>query len=59
LRLGVVALTNVGGPIERDIPMSEPDKIEDAILGALVPLRSSNPPVCASLTRSSDSAAAG
>ena len=47
LRLGVVALTNVGGPIQKDVPMNELVKIEHAILKILVPLLTSNPPVCA------------
>jgi hypothetical protein len=46
LRLGVVALTNVGGPIAKAVPMSELVKIESAILDALIPLLPSNPPVC-------------
>jgi CubicO group peptidase (beta-lactamase class C family) len=46
LRLGVVALTNVGAPIAKDVPMSELVKIEDAILNSLIPLLPSSPPVC-------------
>ena len=46
-RLGVVTLTNVGGPSQNDVPMDDLVQIQDAILGALVPLLTPNPPVCA------------
>jgi CubicO group peptidase (beta-lactamase class C family) len=46
LRLGVVAMTNVGAPINKDVPMSELVKIEHAILDTLIPVMASNPPVC-------------